>query len=115
MFKVILLQAAAILAVAASAGLLAGSGGAQSAMVSALTGGMAYFLPNLLFALRLRLAVSMQQAGAAGFLIGEAIKLFAVIALLLFLPRMIEVNWPALIAGLFAVLFVNLFALLLKT
>jgi len=28
---------------------------------------------------------------------------------------MIELNWPALIAGLFAVLFVNLFALLLKT
>lgn len=111
MFKTLLLQAVVILAVAAVAGLLAGSGGA----LSALAGGAAYFLPNLLFVLRLRLAISAQQAGAAGFLIGEAVKLSAVIVLLLFLPRMIDVNWPALIAGLFAVLFVNLFALLLKT
>ncbi len=111
MFKTLLLQAVVILAVAATAGLLAGSSGALSALV----GGAAYFLPNLLFVLRLRLAIMTQQAGAAGFLMGEAVKLFAVIALLMFLPRMIEVIWPALIAGLFAVLFVNLFALLLKT
>jgi ATP synthase protein I len=115
MFKVLLLQAAVILAVAAVAGLLAGSGGARPAAISALAGGAAYFLPNLLFVLRLRLAIATRQAGAAGFLIGEAVKLSVVIALLLFLPRMIDVNWPALIAGLFAVLFVNLFALLLKT
>ena len=115
MFKTLLLQAVVILAVAAVAGLLAGSGGAWPAAISALAGGAAYFLPNLLFVLRLRLAIATRQAGAAGFLIGEAVKLSAVIALLLFLPRMIDVNWPALIAGLFAVLFVNLFALLLKT
>jgi len=111
MFKTLLLQAAAILAVAAVAGLLAGTVGA----LSALAGGAAYFLPNLLFVLRLRLAVATRSAGAAGFLIGEAVKLSAVIALLLLLPRMMEVNWPALIAGLSVVLFVNLFALLLKT
>lgn len=111
MLKTLLLQAAAILAVAAVSGLLAGSVGAQSA----LAGGAAYFLPNLAFVLRLRLAIATRQAGAAGFLIGEAVKLSAVIALLVILPRMIEVNWPALIAGLSVVLFVNLFALLLKT
>ncbi len=111
MLKVLMLQAAAILAVAAIAYQPAGSSGA----LSALAGGAAYFVPNLLFALRLRLAVMAQQAGAAGFLVGEAVKLFAVIALLIFLPRMMEVNWPALIAGLIVVLFVNLFALLLKT
>lgn len=111
MFKTLMLQAVSILLVTAIAGLLAGAGGAWSA----LAGGAAYFLPNLLFVLRLHLAVSMQQAGAAGFLIAEAVKLFAVIALLVILPRMIDVNWPALVAGLFAVLFVNLFALLLKT
>jgi ATP synthase protein I len=115
MLKILLLQAVVILAVAAGAGLLAGSEGALSASFSALAGGGAYFLPNLLFVLRLRLAVLAHQVGAVGFLVGEAVKLFAVIALLMFLPRMIEVNWPALIAGLFAVLFVNLFALLLKT
>jgi ATP synthase protein I len=111
MLKTLLLQAAAILAVVAMAGLLAGPVGAKSA----LAGGAAYFLPNLLFVLRLRLAIATRQAGAAGFLVGEAVKLSAVIALLVILPRMIEVNWPALIAGLSVVLFVNLFALLLKT
>ena len=115
MLKILLLQAVVILAVAAGAGLLAGSEGALAASFSALAGGGAYFLPNLLFMLRLRLAVLAHQTGAVGFLVGEAVKLLAVIALLMFLPRMIEVNWPALIAGLFAVLFVNLFALLLKT
>jgi ATP synthase protein I len=111
MLKTLILQASAILAVAILAGWLAGAAGFQSA----LAGGMAYFLPNLIFVLRLRLAVMTQQAGAVGFLVGEAVKLSAVIALLFILPRMIEVNWPALIAGLFVVLFVNLFALLLKT
>lgn len=111
MLKTLLFQVVAILAVAALAAVLAGSRGAQSA----LAGGAAYFLPNLLFVLRLQLAMAARQAGAVGFLVGEAVKLAAVIALLIFLPRIIEVNWPALIAGLFAVLFVNLFALLLKT
>lgn len=115
MWKALMLQAAAILAVAAMAGLLVGSGGAQSAALSALAGGGAYFLPNLVFVLRLRVATAMRQASAAGFLVGEAVKLSAVIALLFVLPRMIDVHWPALVAGLFAVLFVNLFALLLKT
>ena len=111
MLKTLMLQAAAILAVVAVAWLLAGSAGA----LSALAGGAAYFLPNLLFAVRLRVAIATGRAGAAGFLVGEAVKLSAVIALLVLLPRMIEVNWPALIAGLSVVLFVNLFALLLKT
>jgi len=111
MLKAVLLQAVAILAVAAIAGLLSGSVGAQSALI----GGVAYFLPNLLFVLRLQFAIAMRQAGAVGFLIGEAVKLSVVIALLFILPRMIEINWPALIAGLSVVLFVNLFALLLKT
>lgn len=111
MFKTLVLQLATILAVAAVAGLLAGWIGARSVLV----GGASYFLPNLLFVLRLRLAMATRQAGAAGFLIGEAVKLFAVLALLVVLSRMMEVNWPALIAGLIAVMFVNLFALLLKT
>lgn len=111
MEKTLLLQSVAILVVAALAGLLGGKWGA----VSALAGGAAYFIPNLLFALRLKVSIATRQAGAAGFLVGEAVKLAAVVALLLLLPRMIEVNWLALVAGLFAVLFVNLFALLLKT
>jgi ATP synthase protein I len=114
MLKIVVLQAAGILLVAAISGLLAGSRGA----LSALAGGVAYFLPNLLFVLRMQLVDGVKtdrRIGAVGFLLGEAVKLFAVIALLILLPRFIEVNWPAMIAGLFAVLFVNLFALLLKT
>jgi ATP synthase protein I len=111
MLKILALQIVAILAVAVVTGLLAG----LKASISALAGGVAYFLPNLLFVLRLRLGIATQQVGAVSFLVGEAVKLLAVIALLFILPRMIEVNWLALIAGLFVVLFVNLFALLLKT
>lgn len=110
MLKILLFQVAAILMTAAAAAMWSGSSGA----LSALAGGAAYFLPNLLFVLRLRLTMRAQSAGAAGFLVGEAVKLAAVIALLLLLPRIMEVNWPALIAGLFVVLIVNLFALLLK-
>jgi len=111
MLKVLWLQAAAILSATLLAGLLAGRGGA----LSALAGGAAYFLPNLLFALRLRLAQAAHGAWAVGFMVGEAVKLFAVVALLVVLPRVLEVNWPALVAGLIIVLFANLFALLLKT
>lgn len=111
MYKTLLLQCLAILAVAAVAGLLGGEVAAQSALI----GGAAYLVPNLLFVLRLRCAVAARETGAVGFMIGEAVKLFAVIALLLILPRLMEVNWPALIAGLFTVLLANLFALLLKT
>lgn len=111
MYKALLLQASAILAVALIAGLFAGTSGA----ISALAGGGAYFLPNLAFVLRLNLTVMAGKASAAGFLVGEAVKLSVVIALLIWLPRVVEVNWPALIAGLFVVLFTNLFALLLKT
>jgi ATP synthase protein I len=111
MFKTVALQFLMVLVVAVIAGLLAGMNG----FLSALAGGVAYLLPNLMFVLRLRLAVATGQANAAGFLVGEAVKLGFVIALLVWLPRLIEVNWPALIAGLFVVLFANLFALLLKT
>lgn len=105
MLKVLWLQAGAVLLATLLAGLLAGRSGA----LSALAGGAAYFLPNLLFVLRLA-----RGAGAVGFIVGEAVKLTGVVALLVVLPHLIEVNWPALIAGLIAVLFVNLFALLLK-
>lgn len=112
MYKTLLLQASAVLAVAAVAGLLGGG----IAVRSALIGGAAYVVPNLLFVFRLRYAVTAGGTSAVGFMIGEAAKLFAVVALLLILPRlMLEVNWLALVAGLFTVLLANLFALLLKT
>lgn len=111
MYKTLLLQGLAVLVVAALAGSLGGEVGARSALI----GGVAYVVPNLLFVLRLRFTVAAREIGAVGFMIGEAVKLFAVIALLLVLPRLMEVSWPAVIAGLFTVLLANLFALLLKT
>lgn len=118
MRKVLLLQAVTIMAVAIVTGLLAGSGDARTAALSALAGGAAYFLPNLLFALRLLLTGApsgCRRASPTSFFLGEALKLSAIITVLLILPRITEIYWPALLAGLFAVLFVNLFALLLKT
>lgn len=111
MLKTLILQTAAVVLTAALMGAFMGWGGARSV----LAGGAAYVLPNLLFALRLMAANAARHMGAAGFLIGEAIKLAAVVALLLWLPRVVEIHWPALIAGLFVVMFVNLFVLLLKT
>jgi ATP synthase protein I len=111
MFKTVALQGSAVLAVAVFAGLLSGAKG----FWSVLAGGAAYLLPSLVFVLRLRIAAVAGQANAAGFLVGEAVKLGGVIVLLVWLPRLIEVNWPAFIAGLFVVLFANLFALLIKT
>jgi len=106
-----LIQSIAVLLTGALAGLLAGGGAA----LSALAGGAAYVVPNLLFVLRVRLAMATHAASAAGFLVGAAMKSLAVIVVLVLLPRVFEVHWPALIAGLIVVLFVNLFALLLKT
>jgi len=111
MFKLVSLQALGILIVVALVGGLFGT----SAAMSALAGGLAYVLPNLLFVLRLRLGAVTGTTSAASFLLGEFVKLLSVIALLVSLPLVKEVVWPALIAGLFVVLFVNLFALLLKT
>jgi ATP synthase protein I len=111
MYKTLLFQCLAVLAVTAIAGSLGGMTMAKSVLI----GGAAYVVPNLLFVLRLRCAVAARETGAVGFMLGEAVKLFAVMALLLILTRLTEVNWPALITGLFIVLLVNLFALLLKT
>lgn len=111
MLKTLMFQAFAVVLVAALMGAFIGWGGARSV----LAGGAAYVLPNLLFALRLKAAIAARRVGTAGFLIGEAVKLAAVVALLLWLPRVVEIHWPALLVGLFVVMFVNLFALLHKT
>lgn len=118
MLKVLLLQAATIMGVTLVAGLVASPGHGRMAALSALAGGAAYFLPNLLFAVRLMLTDAPsggRRASPISFFLGEALKLSAIIAILLILPRITEIYWPALLAGLFAVMFVNLFALLLKT
>lgn len=75
--------------------------------LSALAGAGAYFLPNLLFALRLLLA--MQHPGGSGpglFLVGEMLKMLAAVALLWLLAKLggDSVHWLAVFFGLLAVL-----------
>jgi ATP synthase protein I len=72
-----------------------------------LLGGLACFIPNALFALRLLVRiVAGKPASAAGFLIGELIKLGASIALLVLGVYLAQswLVWPALLFGLVMVL-----------
>lgn len=109
--KAVILQAGLILFAAFLVMPWLGGGG----FVSVVLGGGAYLLPNLVFVVRLRRAASRETASAATFFVGEFAKLLATIALLGLAQRYVEVNWLALILGLFVALKANLFAFLLKS
>lgn len=112
MLKVTILQAVAVLVAASLAGALFGR---QSA-VSLLIGGMAYWLPNLLFVARLRALAASGRASVAGFSVGELLKLVATIGILLGAQLAVpQLHWLAVVIGLFVALKANLFAFLLKT
>lgn len=96
MLRIVLLQLAASVVVAAIAGLLGG----LPALLSALLGGLCCVLPNGLFALRLFANVQKPNANPMSFFIGEFIKIALTVALLgaiAWLYR--DLNWLALIAG----------------
>jgi ATP synthase protein I len=107
MIKVILLQSGLVAVVAAIA---AGLVGAQGA-ISALIGGTAYILPNLLFVLRLAL---VRRANVMTFFAGEFFKIAGTIGILAIAVRFYEVHWVCMLVGLFVALKANLFAFLLK-
>ena len=111
MLKVISLQVAALLLVA----LLAGIWGGERGAVSALIGGGAYLIPNLLFVLRLEFAAAAGRANVVTFVVGELFKVTATIVTLVVVQRWVDLHWLAMLGGLFAVLQANLFAFLLKT
>ena len=111
MLKVVSLQATILFTVAVIAGLWVGERGA----VSALIGGSAYLIPNLLFVLRLKFAAASGSTNAMTFAIGELFKVVATIVTLVVVQRWVDLHWLAMLAGLFAVLQANLFAFLLKT
>ena len=70
--------------------------------MSALLGGMACVLPNLLFALRLR-AVARRPGASypANFFLGEFVKVLATIGLLVFVVRgYADLHWPSMLIGL---------------
>ena len=111
MFRAILLQLGVVLVAVA---ILAGIFGIRGA-VSGCIGGMAYFVPNLLFAVRLRMLSAVGRTGPMSFMAGELLKLMATVALLVLAQGWVDVLWPAMLLGLFAALQANLFAFLLKT
>lgn len=112
MFKAVLLQATMVGVAAAVAGTFFG----MRSAVSLLAGGIAYLLPNLLFVARLSATAASGRASAVSFLVGEAIKVTATVAILVGAQAVIpELQWLALLIGLFVALKANLLALLLKT
>ena len=98
MFRAILLQAGITIIVALVAGLFAGMRGA----VSAALGGAVIALPNLLFALRLKLAAGGSAASfPVNFFLGEFVKIAATIGLLLLVVSgYADLHWPSLLIGL---------------
>jgi F0F1-type ATP synthase assembly protein I len=88
----------------------------QAVSASVLVGGLCYFLPNLWFAFWLRQSsrVTGSSAGVPKFVIGELVKVAAVIALLYFAQSHPEFHWGAMIVGLIISTQANFFAFLLK-
>ena len=101
--QIVLAQSLMGLAVAVIAWLISG----KAAALSALAGAGCYFVPNLLFALRLLLASHRPSgSGPVLFILGEMLKIGATVALLWLVARVggDQVQWLALLAGLVAVL-----------
>jgi ATP synthase protein I len=81
--------------------------GGKAAALSALAGAGCYFVPNLLFALRLFLASHRPSgSGPMLFIVGEMLKIGATLGLLWLVARVggDQVQWLAVLAGLVAVL-----------
>lgn len=124
MRKAIILQAVVVLVATAIAAALFGPRSASSLLL----GGLAYLVPNALFVAALsgaaggRTGLSTQaekQAAtlfAGGFFAGELLKIAATLAILVGAHFAVaNLQWLALLAGLFFALKANLLALLLKT
>ncbi len=111
MFRAVLHQIVATFAAAGLAWMWAGQHGA----ISAGLGGTVVVIPNLLFALSLWAAARSGRASAAGFLVGEFIKVAATLALLVIVAGAYrDLHWLALLAGLIVALKANLFVILIK-
>ena len=103
LFRVLVAQVVASLLVAVVFWLVSGLGSA----VSALLGAGCYLAPNAVFVLRLVLATFKPQgAGAATFLIGNALKVLVAIGLLWLLADVEagRLDWVAVVIGLIAAL-----------
>jgi len=101
--QIVLAQAVMGLGVAVIAWMISG----EAAALSALAGAGCYFVPNVLFALRLLLA--SHRPGGSGpvlFILGQMLKIGATLGLLWLVAQVggDQVQWLALLAGLVAVL-----------
>ncbi len=111
MFKAVFHQGIATLVVAG----LAGFWGGLHATLSAGLGGAAIVVPNLFFALSLWAAAKSGRASVGRFFVGELIKVAATLALLVIVVGAYrELNWLALLAGVFLALKANLIVILTK-
>lgn len=113
MLKVVSLQMCATLVAAALAAFFFGVHGA----VSAALAGLACTVPNGLFALRLALvARRVGSPPASTFLVGEVVKLAAIVGLLVLVGALYEdLHWGGLFVGMILALKANLFGFLVKT
>lgn len=112
MLKTVLLQLLMVLLAMALGGWLVGVRGA----CSALLGGLAYLVPNLIFVVRLKAAAAAGRASSISFFVGELGKVVATVVILVAVQQAYtDVHWLMLLVGLFAALKANLFAFLIKT
>jgi len=112
MLKAVLLQLGVTLVAGGLGFLFAGERG----LYSALFGGLAYLLPNLIFVVRLKAAAASGRASGVSFFAGEFGKIVATIGILVAVQQWYaEVHWVFMLIGLFAALKANLFAFLVKT
>lgn len=113
MFKAIGFQLGATFLAAILAGWFFGVRGA----VSAALGGAACFIPNLVFALRLK-ALAARPGAPYGyvFLVGELLKLAAIAGLLVAAHFLYgDLHWGAMIIGVFLALQANFLVLGTRT
>ncbi len=99
-WRVVAVQAAVGLVVAALAGLITGS---SQAAWSALYGAAAVVVPGALMArgMTSRLSSLSPGLGAASFMLWESAKLGVAVAMLALAPRLVQsLSWPALLVGL---------------
>ncbi|MGE5491006.1 MAG: ATP synthase subunit I [Actinomycetota bacterium] len=109
MFKAVYWQTGATVATVLILGLLVGSEGAISAGI----GGFACILPNAWFAWRLAATAKHAKptSMAAGFFIGEFIKVVATIGLLAIAMKLYpSMHWLSLLIGMVVALHASLFA-----
>lgn len=90
-------------------------GGGQKALFSAL-GGLAAFIPNMFFALRISSKVGMQNTRKIlnSFYVGESMKLLLTAAIFIMIFQIPKIELLPLLTGYVAALSVFWFALLMR-